>query len=136
MTTVLIVEDDPINLRVFTKILTKRGGLAVQATEEVETVISLAMSGTIDIILMDISLANSYYAGKSVDGIHITQLLKTDPQTAHLPVLLLTAHAMAGDREQFLQQSGADGYITKPVIDHQEFIEQIVKAIAKPSLAL
>lgn len=133
MTTVLIVEDDPINLRVFTKILTKRGGLAVQATEAVETVISLALSGTIDIILMDISLAHSHYEGKSVDGIRITQLLKTNPQTAHLPVLLLTAHAMVGDREQFLQQSGADGYITKPVIDHQEFIDQILKAIAKPS---
>jgi two-component system cell cycle response regulator DivK len=134
MTTVLIVEDDPINLRVFTKILTKRGGLEVQATEEVDAVIHFAQSGAVDVILMDISLSNSYYEGKSIDGIRMTQLLKSDPQTHHLPVLLLTAHAMAGDREQFLQQSGADGYITKPVIDHQEFIDQIVKAIAKPLL--
>jgi two-component system cell cycle response regulator DivK len=134
MTTVLIVEDDPINLRVFTKILTKRGGLDVKATEKVAEVIQLAQSGSVDVILMDISLANSHYEGQAIDGIRMTQLLKSDPQTEHLPVLLLTAHAMAGDREQFLQQSGADGYITKPVIDHQIFIDQIRAAIAKTSL--
>ena len=133
MTTVLIVEDDPINLRVFTKILTKRGGLEVKATEEVEELLKIAQSGLIDVILMDISLSNSQYKGKSVDGIHIAQLLKTDPQTAHLPILLVTAHAMAGNREQFLKQSDADGYITKPVIDHQQFIDQILQAIAKSS---
>lgn len=136
MTTVLIVEDDPINLRVFTKILTKRGGLEVKATEKVTEVIHLAQSGAVDVVLMDISLANSHYEGQSIDGIRMTQLLKSDPQTEHLPVLLLTAHAMAGDREQFLQQSGADGYITKPVIDHQIFIDQIRAAIAKTTLSV
>lgn len=98
--------------------------------------IHLAQSGAVDVVLMDISLANSHYEGQSIDGIRMTQLLKSDPQTEHLPVLLLTAHAMAGDREQFLQQSGADGYITKPVIDHQIFIDQIRAAIAKTTLSV
>jgi two-component system, cell cycle response regulator DivK len=129
MTTVLIVEDDPINLRVFSKILTKRGGLQVKGTEIVEEVLQLAQSGAIDAILMDVALANSIYQGKPVDGIKITQMLKADPQTAHLPVILVTAHAMEGDREHFLQQSGADGYISKPVVDHEAFINQIVTLI-------
>jgi two-component system, cell cycle response regulator DivK len=129
MTTVLIVEDDPINLRVFSKILTKRGGLQVKGTEIVEEVLQLAQSGAIDAILMDVALANSIYQGKPVDGIKITQMLKADPQTAHLPIILVTAHAMEGDREHFLQQSGADGYISKPVVDHEAFIKQIVTLI-------
>jgi two-component system, cell cycle response regulator DivK len=129
MTTVLIVEDDPINLRVFSKILTKRGGLQVKGTEIVEEVLQLAQSGAIDAILMDVALANSIYQGKPVDGIKITQMLKADPQTAHLPIILVTAHAMEGDRENFLQQSGADGYISKPVVDHEAFINQIVTLI-------
>ncbi|MGL4883603.1 MAG: response regulator [Waterburya sp.] len=129
MTTVLIVEDDPINLRVFSKILTKRGGLQVKGTESVEEVLQLAQSGAIDAILMDVALANSIYQGQPVDGIKITQMLKADPQTAHLPVILVTAHAMEGDRENFLQQSGADGYISKPVVDHEAFINQIVTLI-------
>jgi two-component system, cell cycle response regulator DivK len=126
MKTVLIVEDDLINARVFSKILTKRGGLGVKHTENVEEVMKIAQSGEIDLILMDVSLSHSVYQGKSVDGIKITQMLKSDPQTANLPIILVTAHAMEGDRENFLNQSGADSYISKPVIDHQLFIDQIM----------
>ena len=129
MTTVLIVEDDPINLRVFSKILTKRGGLQVKGTEVVEEVLQYARSGEIDVILMDVALANSMYQGKPVDGIEITQMLKAEPKTAHLPIILVTAHAMEGDRENFLVQSGADGYISKPVVDHEAFIQQIVSLV-------
>ncbi|MDB9496161.1 response regulator [Spirulina major CS-329] len=126
MTTVLIVEDDPINLRVFSKILTKRGGLDVRGTEDVEEVMRAAQAGEVDIILMDVSLSHSVYQGKAVDGLKITQILKADPKTADLPIILVTAHAMEGDRESFLQQSGADGYISKPVVDHQEFVNKIL----------
>ncbi len=131
MTTVLIVEDDPINLRVFSKILTKRGGLQVKGTEIVDEVLQLSQSGEIDAILMDVALANSIYEGKPVDGIEITQMLKSNPETNHLPIILVTAHAMEGDRENFLKQSGADGYISKPVVDHEAFIQQIVSLINK-----
>ena len=129
MTSVLIVEDDPINYRVFSKILTKRGGLEVRGTEDVEEVLQIANSGEVDVILMDVSLANSAYEGQAVDGIKITQMLKSDPKTAELPIILVTAHAMQGDRENFLKQSGADGYISKPVVDHQQFIDQIVALV-------
>lgn len=131
MKTVLIVEDDQVNARVFSKILTKRGGLAVKHTENVEEVMKIAQAREADIILMDVSLARSVYKGKAVDGIKITQMLKADPQTASLPIILVTAHAMAGDREQFLEQSGADGYISKPVVDHQDFVNQIMALLPK-----
>ena len=129
MKTVLIVEDDPINARVFAKILTKRAGLEVKHTENVEEVIQIARDRLADIILMDVSLTRSTYQGKSVDGIKITQLLKASPDTASLPVILVTAHAMEGDRHNFLTLSGADGYISKPVVDHQEFVDQIMALI-------
>ncbi|QZZ22948.1 response regulator [Leptothermofonsia sichuanensis E412] len=126
MKTVLIVEDDVVNARVFSKILTKRGGLAVKHTENVEEVMQIAQAKEADVILMDVSLARSVYQGKPVDGIKITQMLKADPSTASLPIILVTAHAMEGDRENFLKQSGADGYISKPVVDHQAFVDQIM----------
>ncbi|MEA5533927.1 response regulator [Crocosphaera sp. XPORK-15E] len=129
MTTVLIVEDDPINFRVFSKILTKRGGLTVKGTEDVDEVMRIAQAGEVDIILMDVSLSHSVYQGQAVDGIKITQYLKADPKTAQLPVILVTAHAMEGDREHFLKQSGADGYISKPVVDHQQFVNQILEMV-------
>lgn len=131
MQTVLIVEDDLINARVFSKILTKRGGLAVKHTENVDEVIEIAQSGEADIILMDVSLSRSMYQGKAMNGIQLTQLLKADTKTANLPIILVTAHAMEGDRENFLKQSGADGYISKPVVDHQAFVEQILALLPK-----
>jgi CheY-like chemotaxis protein len=131
MKTVLIVEDDPINARVFAKILTKRGGLETKHTENVEEVMEIASSGQVDIVLMDVSLSRSVYQGKAVDGIKITQMLKANPQTAKLPIILVTAHVMEGDRENFLRQSGADGYISKPVVDHQQFVEQIWAMLPK-----
>lgn len=131
MTTVLIVEDDPINARVFSKILTKRGGLDVKHTEDVEEVMEIAQAGNADIILMDVSLAHSVYRGKAVDGIKITQMLKADPQTSEIPIILVTAHAMEGDKENFLKQSGADSYISKPVVDHQQFVNKIRELLPK-----
>ena len=125
MKTVLIVEDDLVNARVFSKILTKRGGLAVKHTENVEEMMQIAANGEADLILMDVSLSHSVYQGKSIDCIKITQLLKTDPQTASLPIILVSANLMAGDREFFLDHSGADGVISKPVVDHQDFVNQI-----------
>ncbi|MEM1239601.1 MAG: response regulator [Cyanobacteria bacterium P01_H01_bin.26] len=125
MKTVLIVEDDMINARVFSKILTKRGGLGVKHTENVDEVMQIAESGEVDVILMDVSLSHSVYQGKPVDGIRITQMLKANDATAKLPIILVTAHAMDGDRENFLQQSGADGYISKPIVDHQKFVDDV-----------
>ncbi|WP_017292556.1 response regulator [Geminocystis herdmanii] len=125
MNTVLIVEDDPINMKVFSKILTKRGGFEVKGTENVDEVISIAQSGYAKVILMDVSLGNSYYEGKPVDGIKITQLLKADDKTKHIPIILVTAHAMEGDKENFLAESGANGYISKPVVDHQNFVDTV-----------
>ncbi|MEB3269656.1 MAG: response regulator, partial [Leptolyngbya sp.] len=93
MKTVLIVEDDMINARVFSKILTKRGGFSVKHTENVDEVMRIAQNREADVILMDVSLAHSVYQGKPVDGIKITQMLKSDPVTADLPIILVTAHA-------------------------------------------
>ena len=52
-------------------------------------------------------------------------MLKSNPESADVPVIVVTAHAMDGDRETFLNQSGANGYISKPVVDHQKFVDDI-----------
>jgi CheY-like chemotaxis protein len=131
MKTVLIVEDDPLNVTVFSRILTRQGGLAVKHTEDVEEVLQIVQSQAADIVLMDIDLPNSYYQGKVVNGIEIVQMLKANPQTATVPVILVTARALEGDRENLLRQSGADGYIPKPVIDQQQFVAQILAKLPK-----
>ncbi|XHX76444.1 MAG: response regulator [Stenomitos frigidus ULC029] len=129
--TVLLVEDDLGNVRVFSRYLTKLGGLAVTHTEDADKVVQIVKAGQADLVLMDVSLSHSLYQGRAVDGIGLTQLLKSDPSTASIPIILVTAHAMIGDRENSLQQSGADGYISKPVVDYRAFIDQVMALLQK-----
>ncbi|MBE9224196.1 response regulator [Phormidium sp. LEGE 05292] len=125
MATVLIVEDESMIVKVFSKILTKAGGFMVRHTENVEEVIQIAQSGEADLIIMDVSLKNSWYEGQIINGLKITQMLKADSKAAKVPVILVTASCYAGEHENFLKISGADGYIAKPVVDYQDFLDQI-----------
>jgi two-component system cell cycle response regulator DivK len=131
MAKVLLVEDDPANARVFEKVLQRRGGFEVLHSQDVEQILQLAQAREVDVILLDVSLAQSTFRGEAVDGIRIAQLLKGDPRTSSIPILLVTAHAMRGDRETFLAQSGADGYIAKPVADHEEMVNQVRQVLAQ-----
>jgi CheY-like chemotaxis protein len=132
MSKVLIVEDDPTNRLVFTRILSKAGNFEVHCTDDVDEVLDTVQSGTIDIVLMDIGLPNSIYKGQPINGVDITRIIKADPNTCHVPIILVTAFTMPGDRERFLKTSGADGYIPKPIVDHQAFVHEITHFMRKP----
>lgn len=123
---ILLVEDDPINVRFMTVCLQKKGGFEVVVSEDVEEILRLAKE-TEDLagIIMDISLSRSHYNGEKVDGVFITRLLKQDAATAKIPVMLATAHAMFGDREKFLGETGAEGYLSKPIHDPDAFIKAV-----------
>jgi CheY-like chemotaxis protein len=105
--------------------------LNVKGTEDVEEVMKIAQAGDVDIILMDVCLAHSVYQGKPVDSIKISQMLKADAQASNLPIILITANMMEGGHEALLKQSGADGYISRPIVDHQKFVEQILALLPK-----
>ncbi len=131
MTTVLIVEDEEDVRLILSIILTRRGGLKVKNTENVEEILQIASSGEIDLILMDIALRQSVYQGRSLDGVKITQLLKANSHTANIPVMLISAHAMESHRQQFLVDSGADDYVIKPILDQLEFVERVKNLAAR-----
>ena len=78
---------------------------------------TIAQNGEADVVLMDVSLAHSNVTRENPwMGLKFNPTAeRPHPDTANLPVILVTAHAMDGDRENFLAQSGADGYISKPV---------------------
>lgn len=131
MAHVLVVEDDPLNIIIFRKILEKRGGFKVTHSEDVPEILNLCAGGVVDLVIMDISLTKSSYEGRLVDGITITKLIRENPASAHLPIILATAHAMRGDREKFLKECRADGYITKPITDHEGFIAAVNKLLTE-----
>jgi two-component system, cell cycle response regulator DivK len=130
---ILIVEDDAINVKFMNVVLTRKGGYEVHVSEDVEEILQLAASGAIDAIIMDISLSRSSFEGHKVDGIVITQMLKANPATAKIPVMLATAHAMFGDRERFIAETGAEHYISKPIHDPDLFLAEVRRILPLPS---
>lgn len=125
MSHAIIVEDDPHNAVLFRKLIEKRCGWRVTVTEDVAEVLALAREADTVVIVMDVSLTNSRWEGRAVNGVDVTRLLKEDPHTAGVPILLATAHAMRGDAETLLRDSGADDYVAKPVLDHAAFVAQL-----------
>jgi len=121
MARILLVEDNEMNRDMLSRRLLKRGfdvQLAVDGAEG----ISMAQSGSPALILMDMSLP-------VVDGWTATRTLKGDPATRGIPIIGLTAHAMAGDREKCLE-AGCDDYDSKPV-DLPRLLEKIQAQLDK-----
>jgi two-component system cell cycle response regulator DivK len=119
MARVLVVEDNPANMKLVVFILTNHGHEVITA-ENAYDGINLAKLNLPDLVLMDIQLPD-------MDGLTATQLLKQDQVTKHLPIFALTAFAMKGDEDRILK-AGCDGYITKP-IQHQEFMRIIAPVL-------
>ncbi|HET9265044.1 MAG TPA: response regulator [Vicinamibacterales bacterium] len=106
MPRVLLVEDNEMNRDMLSRRLQKRGfdvTVAVDGREGIDK----ALAEAYDLILMDISLPE-------IDGWTAARRLRTSPQTERTPIIALTAHAMAGDRQKALE-AGCDDYDTKPI---------------------
>ncbi len=106
MARVLIIEDNPANLKL-TSLLMRHAGHAVSSAVDAETGLTLARAEQPDLILMDIQLPG-------MDGFAATALLKADPATATIPIIALTSMAMKTDQEKS-RAAGCDAYIAKPL---------------------
>ena len=106
MAYILIVEDNEMNRDMLSRRLQRKGFDIVMA-EDGQKGVDMSKSENPDIILMDLSLP-------VMDGWQATSTIKADQNTKDIPIIVLTAHAMAGDREKALE-AGADEYDTKPI---------------------
>jgi two-component system, cell cycle response regulator DivK len=106
MARILVVEDNPANMKL-TTLLLHSAGHAVLSAVDAETALRLARGEQPDLILMDIQLPG-------MDGLTATTILKGDPATACIPVVALSALAMKADEERS-QTAGCDAYIAKPL---------------------
>ncbi len=104
--TVLIVEDNELNLKLFTDLLRANGYLTV-STRDGRQAVEMTRRHRPDLILMDIQLPE-------ISGLEITRILKDDPELKAIPVIAVTAFAMKGDEEK-IREGGCEGYIAKPI---------------------
>jgi CheY-like chemotaxis protein len=127
MVHVLVVEDDAMTAQLFKIILERKGGFKVTVTDDGEEIMNLLNSGDISLIIMDVSLSGTFVNGVQVDGLKLSRMIKENEITSKIPIILATAHAMRGDAERFLEESKADDYIPKPIVDHNLLIEKVKK---------
>ncbi len=119
---VLVVEDNEMNMELVRDLIQVTGIEVIEATEAKEG-IELARSEKPDLILMDVGLPG-------LDGREATRILKRDPETASIPVIGLTSHAMYGDRERGLEV-GMVAYVSKP-INTRELVKMIKYHVGMP----
>lgn len=124
MARILIIEDSSLNMELVTVLLSTFGHVLFQADRALLG-IEIAHQLPLDLILMDINMPG-------VNGIEAAGMLRAHPETRNIPLIALTALAMAGDRERILA-AGFDEYIAKP-FDHEAFLETIAR-YAKHSYA-
>ena len=122
MAKILVIEDNPTNMKLAVLLLDTAGHTVITATDA-ETGLLLARDAQPDLILMDIQLPG-------MDGLEATALLKRDGATRGIPVIALTALAMRGDEER-IRAAGCDGYIAKP-LRYQDFLATISAQLASP----
>ena len=122
---ITLVEDDPMNATVMERILTRIGNYQVTITEDVATILDLARSHHTDLVIMDVALTNCVLNGKQMDGLKMSRLLKMGPPPCPVPILLATAHAMRGDAQRLLEESMADGYISKPIAEPRTLTDKV-----------
>jgi two-component system cell cycle response regulator DivK len=121
---ILVVEDNPANMMLVVAVL-ERAGFRIAQASSAEAARRLIETVSPDLILMDIQLPGE-------DGLSLTRELKTNPTTTHIPIIVLTAHAMKGDEVQAIA-AGCDAYVAKPIDTHKfaTFITQFLPRQAK-----
>jgi two-component system cell cycle response regulator DivK len=121
MAKILVVEDNPTNMKLATMLLMSAGHVVIAAADA-EAGLTLARDEQPDLILMDIQLPG-------MDGLAATRVLKGAEATRNIPVIALTALAMKGDEER-IRAAGCDGYIAKPM-RYQEFLASVAAQLAR-----
>lgn len=121
--TVLIVEDNELNMKLFHDLLEAHGIKTVE-TRDGTKVLDIARQSRPDLILMDIQLPE-------VSGLEVTKWLKDDAELKDIPVIAVTAFAMKGD-EQKIREGGCEDYISKP-ISVSRFLEVVESYLKKPA---
>ena len=103
---ILIVDDNPSHMRLIEMVLRAKGYTLLQATDGDEA-LDVALRELPDLIIMDIQLPK-------MSGLEVTKKLRETPAFSHIPIIALTAYAMKGDKERFID-GGCDAYLSKPI---------------------
>ena len=129
MKKLIIVEDDKITQQFYTMFFNKYGYDTI-VTDNGDKILDSLLTEEIGLILMDINLSNSYLNGEKIDGIKLSQIIKSDDRTKDIPLVLVTASSLSSQLKQFLNETNAEEIVTKPILDYNRFLTKINNYLA------
>jgi len=125
---IIIMEDDRF-LRDFYKFVFAKVGFHANILEDGDIFFEKLNSEKYDLILMDLSLKNTYFEGEKVDGVTLSRMVKQNEALKHIPIVLVTAHFVDHHSKHLFSESLADDFVIKPIGDVNKFIDKIEKII-------
>ncbi len=125
---ILIVEDDTF-LQDFYRLFFSKIGREIIILEDGNKIIQEIEKGEINLIIMDISLRNTYLNNNKVDGIKLSRYIKINFPSFNIPILLVTAYSNQMMNSEYLKDSLADDILVKPIVDYNQLIEKINKLV-------
>jgi two-component system, cell cycle response regulator DivK len=130
LTRVFLLEDNALIRRYLCDLLEHVAGYEVQAFDQPQALYDQCRRLQPDLLLLDIGLPNAELDGRPVDGIMVCKKMKDDFGTAMPPVVILTAHALAGEGPRILAESCADLYEAKPILDEDAFLARLASLLS------
>ena len=128
---ILLVDDDTMLAETTAILIQGSGAHQVYITDEPAEVFRQCQSGNIDVVMMDVNLPGAQWEGKLVSGADLSRLLKTQPQTANIPIILVTAYALVNEQHYLLETSKADSFYAKPILDFESFLDGLIQLVNK-----
>ena len=117
----LIVMEDDAFLREFYSFVFNKVGYSADLLEDGDLFFEKLNSEKYDLIIMDLSLKNTYFEKKKVNGIALSKMVKSDKDLKNIPIVIVTAHSIDFQSKYLFEESLADDYIIKPISDVKLF---------------
>jgi len=121
----LIVMEDDAFLREFYSFVFNKVGYSADLLEDGDLFFEKLNSEKYDLIIMDLSLKNTYFEKKKVNGIALSKMVKSDKDLKNIPIVIVTAHSIDFQSKYLFEESLADDYIIKPISDVKLFLDKI-----------
>jgi CheY-like chemotaxis protein len=125
---ILIVEDDPFS-QDFYRFIFKKAGYNATILEDGDEILRRLKVENINLLIMDINLKNTYLKGEKIDGMQLSRIIKQDTATSKIPILLVTAYSKSVTQGKLIDESLAEDYITKPIVDFNMLLNKVDQLI-------
>lgn len=119
MKRVVVIENEALIAKYIKWVLEDEGTYSVNITESADEAVALASHPETVAAIVDVTLRGTQYQGRYINGLQLGRMIKRGRATGHVAVIITSAHTRLEDQERFLRESGADGFLGKPIPDPQ-----------------